>query len=51
MQKWEYASVPIIVHSVKEILDQWGERGYELVTIMEVEGTGPTAILKRPKES
>ncbi len=49
-QRWEYVSVPIIVHAVKEILDQWGEQGYELVTIVDLEGTGPLALMKRPKE-
>lgn len=49
-QKWEYASVPIIIHSVKEILDNWGDEGWELVTIVDVQETGPTGIMKRPKD-
>jgi hypothetical protein len=48
MTKWEYVSVPVIVHSVKEILDLWGEQGYELVQMMDP-GTGLTAFMKRPK--
>ena len=47
--KWEYATVPLIVHATKQILDQWGEDGWELVQVI----TGPTgglvAYLKRPK--
>lgn len=48
-ERWEYASVPIIIHSVKEILDNWGSDGWELVTIVDIEGTGPLGIMKRPK--
>ena len=31
MQKWEYATVPLLVHATKQILDNWGEDGWELV--------------------
>ena len=37
MAKWEYATVPLIVHATKQILDQWGEDGWELVQVV----TGP----------
>jgi hypothetical protein len=48
--KWEYATVPLLVHATKQILDQWGEDGWELVTVTP----GPTgeqlvAYLKRPR--
>lgn len=47
MTKWEYATVPLIDHATKQILDQWGSDGWELVTVI----TGPTgglvAYLKR----
>ena len=48
--KWEYVTVPLLTHATKQILDQWGEDGYELVTVLP----GPTgeqliAFLKRPK--
>ena len=48
--KWEYVTVPLLVHVTKQILDQWGDQGYELVTVLP----GPTgeqhiAYLKRPK--
>ncbi|MGH3563531.1 MAG: hypothetical protein ACRDTN_17530 [Mycobacterium sp.] len=47
---WEYANVPLITHATKQILDQWGEDGWELVSVLP----GPTgeqliAFLKRPK--
>lgn len=47
--KWEYASVPLIVHSIKEILDLWGDKGYELVSVLEIGGAGLVAIMKKPK--
>ena len=49
-QTWEYATVPLLTHATKQILDQWGEDGWELVTVLP----GPTgeqhvAYLKRPR--
>ena len=50
MTKWEYATVPLIVHATKQILDQWGEDGYELVQVVPgPDGQGLVAYLKRPK--
>ncbi len=49
MQKWEYASVPLLVHATKQILDNWGQDGWELVTV--IPGPNPeqlVAYLKRP---
>jgi uncharacterized protein DUF4177 len=51
VQKWEYATVPLISHALQEILNQWGEEGWELVQVVESQATGTTAFLKRPKES
>ena len=47
---WEYATIPLIIHATKAILDQWGADGWELVSVLP----GPTgeqliAFLKRPK--
>jgi len=50
MTKWEYASVPLIVHSIKEILDNWGADGWELVSVLEVQGAGLIGLMKRPTE-
>lgn len=50
MQKWEYATVPLLVHATKQILDNWGEDGWELVAV--VPGPNPeqlVAYLKRPR--
>ena len=51
MQKWEYVTVPLLVHATKQILDNWGSDGWELVAV--IPGPNPeqlVAYLKRPKE-
>ena len=50
MTTWEYATVPLLVHVTKQILDTWGEDGWELVTVLP--GANPenlVAYLKRPR--
>jgi hypothetical protein len=52
MTKWEYATVPLLVHATKQILDNWGGDGWELVAIVP----GPNseqlvAYMKRPVDS
>ena len=52
MQQWEYASVPLIPHALAEILNNWGEDGWELVQVYtpgDVPGT--IALFKRAKAS
>ena len=49
MQKWEYATVPLISHALQEILNQWGEEGWELVQVIESQQPGRRRYLKRPK--
>ena len=49
-QKWEYVTVPLLTHATKQILDNWGDEGYELVAVLP----GPNseqlvAYMKRPK--
>ena len=34
MTKWEYATIPLIIHATKAILDQWGDDGWELVQVV-----------------
>ncbi len=49
MTKWEYATAPVLVHATKQILDNWGADGWELVSI--VPGPNPqnvVAYFKRP---
>jgi hypothetical protein len=48
MATWEYATVPLIVHATKQILDQWGEDGWELVQVVNNDGN-LVAYLKRPR--
>ena len=50
MTKWEYLTAPVLVHATKQILDNFGEDGWELVQI--VPGMNPenlVAYFKRPK--
>ncbi len=50
MTTWEYATVPLLVHATKQILDSWGEDGWELVQV--IPGPNPenlVAYLKRPR--
>lgn len=52
MTTWEYATVPLLVHTTKQILDLWGKDGWELVTVVPgPDGGNPIAYLKRPLES
>ena len=39
MTTWEYATIPLLTHATKQILDQWGADGWELVQVVP----GPTA--------
>ena len=34
MTTWEYATVPLLVHATKQILDSWGVDGWELVQVV-----------------
>jgi hypothetical protein len=48
VQKWEYATVPLIEHATQEILNNWGEDGFELVAVLQGP-QGIVAYMKRPK--
>lgn len=51
MTTYEYATVPLLVHATKQILDTWGDDGWELVQV--VSGMNPenvVAYLKREKK-
>ena len=49
-QKWEYATIPLLIHNTKAILDSWGVDGWELVTVLPGPGGAEqlVAYLKRP---
>lgn len=50
MTKWEYVTVPLLVHATKQILDNWGDEGYELVAVVPGQTSEQLiAYLKRPK--
>ncbi|WP_250293692.1 DUF4177 domain-containing protein [Streptomyces atroolivaceus] len=51
MSQWEYASVPLLSHATKQILDTWGADGWELVQVVpNPENTEQlVAYLKREK--
>ena len=50
MQKWEYATVPLLVHATKQILDNWGDDGWELVALVPGPNSEqlPTPIVQQP---
>ena len=51
MTKWEYATIPLIIHATKQSLDQWGEDGWEHVQVVPgQDGNGLVAYLKREKQ-
>jgi hypothetical protein len=49
MTTWEYATVPLLPHNTKQILDNWGDDGWELVAVHTAEVGGTVAFFKRPK--
>ena len=34
MQTWEYLTAPLLVHATKQILDNFGQDGWELVQVV-----------------
>lgn len=54
MEKWEYATVPLMIHATKQILDTWGEDGWELVTVLPgaaPAGEAPAGNMVAPQQS
>ena len=51
--KWEYVTVPLLTHATKQILDNWGIDGWELVQVVPAPGGSDqlVAYLKRPLNS
>ena len=52
MTKWEYFVAPLLEHNPGEILNNFGEDGWELVTILQqptpAGGVSMVAYMKRP---
>ena len=42
---WEYATIPLLIHNTKAILDQWGADGWELVQVVPGPDGTATALL------
>ena len=53
MTQWEYFVAPLLEHNPGEILNTFGEDGWELVGVAQVQtpmgGASTVAYLKRPK--
>ena len=53
MQTWEYFVAPLLEHNPGEILNTFGEDGWELVAVTQQQtpagGASLIAYLKRPK--
>jgi hypothetical protein len=49
--RWEYATIPLLIHATKAILDQWGSDGWELVTVIPGPDGGLVAYLKRATQA
>ena len=48
-QRWEYATIPLLIHNTKAILDNFGADGWELVQLAP--GPNPDTLVgyfKRP---
>lgn len=54
MATWEYLTAPLIPHALQEILNNFGDEGWELVGVQDITVPGGpttlTAFFKRPKE-
>ena len=48
LTRWEYLTVPLLIHATKQILDNYGDEGWELVQIVTGPEGGLVAYLKRP---
>ena len=53
MQAWEYFVAPLLEHNPGEILNTFGEDGWDHVTVVQIAnpagGTSHVAYLKRPR--
>ena len=49
MTKWEYLTAPLLVHNTKQILDTFGQDGWELVAVVPgMNAESLVAYFKRP---
>ena len=50
MTKWEYQVAPVLNHVAAQILNNFGQDGWELVTLIPGQGGNDIAYFKRPVE-
>ena len=48
--KYEYATVPLLTHATKQILDTWGSDGWELVQVVPAPGGGDQLVAYMKRE-
>lgn len=48
MTTWEYATTPLLIHTTQQILNNWGQDGWELVQVVTMPDGSLVAYLKRP---
>ena len=48
--KFEYATVPLLTHATKQILDTWGSDGWELVQVVPALGGGDQLVAYMKRE-
>jgi hypothetical protein len=52
-QQWEYFVAPLFEHAPADFLNNFGQEGWELVSVLQIEnpqgGKSLVAYLKRPK--
>jgi hypothetical protein len=49
--RWEYLTAPLLVHNTKQILDTFGQDGWELVQVVPgMHAENLVAYFKRPRD-
>lgn len=48
--KFEYVTVPLLTHATKQILDNWGSDGWELVQVILGPGGGDQLVAYMKRE-
>ncbi|MEI6620388.1 MAG: DUF4177 domain-containing protein [Actinomycetes bacterium] len=49
--RWEYLTAPLLVHNTKQILDTFGQDGWELVQVVPgMNAENLVAYFKRPRD-
>jgi hypothetical protein len=51
MMKWEYVTTPVLLHKETQILNTWGNKGWELVQVVTGAQGGLIAFFKRPLQA